>query len=92
MIEDAINLVVIFTSVDNPYIRDLIRGDGIHIEDAEIIVDAYYWSWGKTNPKYITIERRSIEENRESILQILHRYCTDFPETGLELLNISELT
>jgi hypothetical protein len=92
MLEDAINLVIIFTSVDQPYIRDLITGYGIHTEDAEIIVDAYYWSPSKTDPKYITIERRAIEANRDRVLHILRKQCTDFPETQLMLLNITELT
>lgn len=92
LIEKAIGLVTLSSSVEQPYLRDLITGNGIHREDAEIIVDAYYWSNGKHSPKYVTIERQSIECNRETILHILKSSCTDFPATQLELLNIRELT
>jgi len=91
-LEKAISLVSLFASIERPYLRDLITGNGIHKEDAEIIVDAYYWSPGKNDPKYITIERRAIEDNRDVILHILQKQCTDFPETELKLLHISELT
>lgn len=91
-LEKAISLVALFKSVDRPYLRDLIIGDGIHNEDAEIIVDAYYWSNGKTDPKFITIEREAIENNRDRILHVLKRQCIEFPETNLELLNIRELS
>lgn len=91
-LEDATNAINLVVSVDQPYLRDLIITDGIHKEDAEIIIDAYYWSCGKDDPRYVTIERRSIENNRDLILHILHGSCTDFPRTELKLLNISELT
>jgi hypothetical protein len=90
-LDDAIQLVNLFTSIDRPYLRDLIVGNGIHKEDAEIIIDAYYWSNEKFNPKYITIERNSIQNNRDIVMHILTHQCNEFPPTGLELLNIAEL-
>jgi len=90
-LEKAIGLVTIFPSVEKPYLRDLITGNGIHKEDAEIIVDAYYWSQNKLDPQYVTIERRAIEENRDTVLHILRGSCTDFPGTSLQLLNIRDL-
>jgi hypothetical protein len=90
-LDDAFNRVTRFNSVDKPYIRDLITGNGIHKEDAEIIVDAYYWSHKKFQPTYITIERKSVQTNRDLVLHILTHQCDELPPTGLQLLNISEL-
>jgi len=90
-VDTAINLVLLFPSVDKPYLRDSISGFGIHKEDAEIIVDAYYWSSGKIDPKYITLERRALVNNKDRVLHILRNQCTEFPQTTLNLIHISEI-
>jgi len=91
-LQDAIDsLIAVFNSINNPYLRDTIANTEIHREDAEIIIDAYYWSDGKSTPKYVTLERKAIVNNRDLVLHILHNQCSEIPVTSLELLHISEI-
>jgi len=91
LIEAFNSLVEVCKSVNEPYLVHLLSDD-IHREDAKIIVDAYYWSNGKNNPKFITIEREMIFCKRDIILRTLHDYCSAFPKTDLKLMNIHEIT
>lgn|GEM_PF-7077653 len=91
LLEDSLKKIVeVFQSVHKPYLIALLSDD-IHSDDAKIIVDAYYWSNGRNDPKYVTIERVSIFNNRDKILTTLHDYCEDFPITSLQLKNILEI-
>ena len=91
-VETAINLILLFPSVEKTiFARFNFWFRGYIKEDAEIIVDAYYWSSGKIDPNYITLERRALVNNKDRVLHILRNQCTDFPQTTLNLIHISEI-
>ena len=84
-------LCEICSYANDAYLEDLIRcHSNVHLEDAKIIVDSYYWCEGRNNPKYITLERKSLIDNRNNVISILNKY-RPIKDNGFELLNIFEI-